>query len=53
MTIITYKRTAKCSDCHYLKNTGKVNSHVCDNSKSSKYNTVRHKKDRVCEDWKL
>lgn len=55
MSIITYTRAAKCSDCKFLdsKYEGKRKFHQCGNKESPEFSKRRTLKDLVCDFWQL
>lgn len=54
MSIITYTRKAKCTDCKFFEafTIGKMKRHRCDNFDSPNFKQQRTVKDLVCDFWK-
>ena len=55
MSIVTYTRAAKCSDCKFCKPfyDGKKKKHTRTNPESDRHAAVITLKDLVCDKWKL
>jgi len=56
MSIMTWTRRAKCSDCFFLvahSPNGRTKRHYCSNKESEWFNKARTLTDLVCNKWKM